>query len=246
MEARRAGALGMFKAIRDKSATAGALFRSHRLQRTARLFLFEFVVVLLGVLAAQMLQNFVAERRSRSDAAFADDQLRQNIANLKAIGNFWDRAAPCLIDHVEGIARAASTGKMLAGKEIGRPALPTPEFAEWTEPTRAAVERRFGPRVVADHDSVGQQAQIILGFNREIASDWSAFALLDERLGAASAEDRANVRLAAARSLTQLKMQRFKVVEIRRLGNRYSVAPSAEDLDDYRSIADNCGLLKNW
>jgi hypothetical protein len=236
----------MFKAIRDSSGKAGAFFRSHRLLRTARLFLFEFVVVLLGVLAAQVLQNFVAERRSRGDAAFAYDQLRQNIANLKAIAAFWDRSAPCLINHVEGIARAASAGKALPGNQIGRPALPTPEFTEWTEPTRVAVESRYGPQVVADHDSVGQQAQIILGFNREIASDWSAFALLDERLGAPSSEDRANIRLAAARSLTQLKMQRFKVVEIRRVGNRYSVAPSAEDANDFRSITDNCGLLKNW
>jgi len=127
-----------------------------------------------------------------------------------------------------------------------RPALPTPEFTEWTEPTRAAVERRFGPQIVADHDAVGQQAQIILGFNREIASDWSAFPLLDGRLGGASAEDRANVRLAAARALTQLKMQRFKVIEIGRVGSRYSIAPSAADMNDYRSITDNCGLLKNW
>jgi hypothetical protein len=236
----------MFKAVRDSSTKAGALFRGRRLRRTARLFVFEFVVVLLGVLAAQMLQNFVAERRSRGDAAFAYDQLRQNIANLKAIAYYWDRSAPCLIDHVERIAEAASAGRMLPANAIGRPALPTPEFTEWTEPTRAAVERRYGPQVVADHDAVGQQAEIILGFNREIASDWSAFPLLDERLGTASAEDQANVRLAAARALTQLRMQRFKVIEIRRVGDRYAVAPSADDTNDYRSITNNCGLLKNW
>jgi hypothetical protein len=236
----------MFKAVRDSSTKAGALFRGHRLQRTARLFVFEFVVVLLGVLAAQMLQDFVAERRSRGDAAFAYGQLQQNIANMKAIAIFWGRSAPCLIDHVQMIAKAASAGRTLPTDAIGRPALPTPEFTEWTEPTRAAVERRFGPQIVADHDAVGQQAQIILGFNREIASDWSAFPLLDGRLGGASVEDRANVRLAAVRALTQLKMQRFKVIEIDRVGSRYAVAPSAADMNDYRSITDNCGLLKNW
>jgi hypothetical protein len=236
----------MFKAVRDRSRRGGALFRGHRLQRTARLFLFEFVVVLLGVLAAQMLQDFVAERRSRDDAAFAYDQLQQNIANMKAIANFWDRSAPCLIDHVQRVAEAASVGRPLPTNAIGRPALPTPEFTEWTEATRAAVERRFGPEVVADHDSVGQQAQIILGFNREIASDWSAFPLLDEGLGNPSVEDRANVRLSAARALTELKMQKFKVIEIGRVGSRYSVAPSAEDTNQYRMITDGCGLLKNW
>ena len=236
----------MFKAVRDSGTKAGALFRSHRLQRTARLFLFEFVVVLLGVLAAQMLQDFAADRRSRGDATFAYNQLQQNIANLKAIGDFWDRSAPCLIDHVQMIGNAASGGRMLPAKAIGRPALPTPEFTEWTESTRAAVERRFGQQAVADHDSVGQQAQIILGFNRELASDWSVFPLLDERLGTPSPEDRANVRLAAARALTQLKMQRFKVSEIELVGNRYPIAPSARSTNEYRSITDRCGLLKNW
>jgi hypothetical protein len=236
----------MFKAVRDTARRGGAAFHSRRIQRTARLFLFEFVVVLLGVLAAQMLQEFVAERRSRGDAEFAYGQLQQNIANMKAIASFWNRSAPCLINHVEMIASAASAGRMLAPKAIGRPALPTPEFTDWTEATRAAVERRFGSQIVADHDSVGQQAQIIVGFNREIASDWSAFPLLDDRLGAASVEDRANVRLAAARALTQLKMQRFKVIEIGRVGSRYSVAPSAEDTNQYSSMTDNCGLLKNW
>jgi hypothetical protein len=236
----------MFKAVRHFANHADAVLRSHRFRRTARLFIFEFVVVLLGVLAAQMLQDFMAERRSRGDAAFAHDQLLQNIANLKAIADFWDRSAPCLIDHVQMIAEAASAGKELPARAIGRPALPTPEFTEWTEPTRAAVERRFGPQVVADHDSVGQQAQIIVGFNREIASDWSVFPLLDERLGAPSPEDRANIRLAAARVLTQLKMQGFKVVEIKRFGSRYPVAPSVRNTNEYRSITNDCGLLKNW
>lgn len=236
----------MFRAVRGFFRPGSKSFRRLRFERAARLFLFEFVVVLLGVLAAQMLQDVVAERRSRGNAAFAYGQLQQNIANLKAIGNFWDRSAPCLIDHVKMIASAASAPRMLPANAIGRPALPTPEFTEWTEATRAAVEQRFGPQVVADHDSVGQQAQIILGFNREIASDWSAFPLLDERLGTASAEDRANVRLAAARALTQLKMLRFKVIEIKRMGNRYPVAASAADMNEYRSLTDDCGLLKNW
>lgn len=221
-------------------------WRSGRGMGTARLFLFEFVVVLLGVLAAQMLQNFFAERRSLEDAEFAYGQMQQNIAQLKTISNFWDRSAPCLMDHVAMISKASSAGRTLPEIEVGRPALPTPEFTEWTEATRAAVGRRYGQQVVADHDSVGQQAEIILGFNRELASDWAAFALMDERLGIASPDDRANVRLAAARAWTQLKMQRFKVSEIKRVGNRYPVAADPGDTNEYRSITNGCGLLKNW
>jgi hypothetical protein len=65
-------------------------------------------------------------------------------------------------------------------------------------------------------------------------------------LGTPSAEDRANVRLAAARALTELKMQKFKVIEIGRVADRYPVAPSAASTNQYRTITDGCGLLKNW
>jgi hypothetical protein len=124
--------------------------------------------------------------------------------------------------------------------------LPTPEFADWTDATRVAVEHQFGKQVVADHASVGQQAEIMIGFNHEIAQDWAAFAVLDEQFGQVSPVDRANVRLAAARAWTELKMQRFKVAEIKRLGDRYRVAASRENADEYRSITDRCGLLTNW
>ena len=39
---------------------------------------------------------------------------------------------------------------------------------------------------------------------------------------------------------------RYFASKISRVGNRYLVEASAQDMDEYRSIADNCGLLKNW
>src|SRR5437868_7784966 len=93
------GAQGMFRAVRDSLLNRGTLFRSHRLQRTGRLFLFEFVVVLLGVLAAQMLQGWVADRQSRRQASAAVAQLRVEAATMVSQAGFWRRSGPCLANH---------------------------------------------------------------------------------------------------------------------------------------------------
>jgi hypothetical protein len=237
----------MFKAVRDNSDAAGAAFRNRRLQRTARLFLFEFVVVLLGVLAAQMLQNWAANRQARDEARIAVQQTRRDIAGLAAITGFWERSAPCLIDHVTNIARVAAAGGTLSTQQIGRPALPTPDAASWSDATRSAVERNFGVAAVQDHDlNAVAPANIILGYNREIASEWAVFGLLDPAFGRPSPLDRANVRLAATRVRTLLKMQAYKVREMKRVTDRLGISEDSDAASDYRELADKCGLLKNW
>jgi hypothetical protein len=237
----------MFKAVRENSDGAGATFRHHRLRRTARLFLFEFVVVLLGVLAAQMLQNWAASRQARDEARLAVEQTRRDIAGLAAITRFWERSAPCLIDHVTTIARVAAAGGTLSSQQLGRPALPTPDAAAWSDATRSAVEQNIGVTAVQDHDdNAVAPADIIRGYNREIANEWAVFGLLDPAFGQPSALDRANVRLAAARVRTLLKMQAYKVREMKRVTDRLGIAEDRDAASDYREATDKCGLLKNW
>jgi hypothetical protein len=237
----------MFKAVRENTDGADAAFRHRRLQRTARLFLFEFVVVLLGVLAAQMLQNWAANREARHEARLAVEQTRRDIAGLAAITGFWERSAPCLIDHVTNIARIAAAGGTLSSQQIGRPALPTPDAAPWSDATRSAVEQNVGVAAVQDHDvNAVAPADIIRGYNREIASEWAVFGLLDPAFGQPSSLDRANVRLAAARVRTLLKMQQYKVREMKRVTDRLGISEDRNAASDYREVGDRCGLLKNW
>ena len=59
----------MFQAVRaffGSVARIGATLRTSKARRVATLFLFEFVVVVLGVLAAQLLQSAAADRQSRN------------------------------------------------------------------------------------------------------------------------------------------------------------------------------------
>jgi hypothetical protein len=94
--------------------------------------------------------------------------------------------------------------------------------------------------------ALAQDTDIIDGYNRQIAADWAAFALLDPAVGRASAEDRANVRLAAIRVRTQLKMFSVKAQEIRRVAKALGIHDDPRATEEYRSVADSCGLLRNW
>ena len=107
----------MFRAVRE-------WWDIGRWRRPARLFAFEFVVVMAGVLAAQALQSWGAERSDRARGATQVAAARQNLQSLGATIGFWTRHGPCLREHVRRVATVAGSGGSLVHQEIGRPALP--------------------------------------------------------------------------------------------------------------------------
>lgn len=237
----------MFKAVRDHSKRAGAAFRDRRLQRAGRLFLFEFVVVLLGVLAAQMLQSWASRRQARDQASAAVTHLRGEAAQMLSGARFWDENAQCLRDHVRDIAIAAAQGRNMSARDIGRPALPTPEVTQWDQATLLAVRASYGEPVVQAYQDLEKDAEITIGFNSEIARDWAVFGLLDSELGELLPTDRANVRLAAMKVQTQIRMEQFKAQETVRTAGRLDVSSADRQQNRVlKDITDRCGLLKNW
>ena len=93
---------------------------------TARLFVFEFIVVVAGVLSAQGLANWVGMRAEREagERLFAD--ATESARQLDRTLGYWQRFAPCLRNHVASISRAAANGGSMSGDAIGRPAVPSP------------------------------------------------------------------------------------------------------------------------
>ena len=87
----------MFQAVRaffGSVARIGATLRTSKARRVATLFLFEFVVVVLGVLAAQLLQSAAADRQSRNDAALSLERSEHEWRQMRAIASYWISVAP--------------------------------------------------------------------------------------------------------------------------------------------------------
>ena len=88
----------MFAALRSFFRPSGDPVgprKGRRWDRTLRLFAFEFVVVVAGVLAAQALQSWAAERSQRASGRVLLAGARQNVQSFSGVLGFWptmDRA----------------------------------------------------------------------------------------------------------------------------------------------------------
>jgi len=192
----------MFQAIRRQLTQWQGAQLSHpqrrRIRRWTGLFLFEFVVVLFGVLAAQRLQEAGVQARARSDAAAAVERAEHETASFRATSEYWLRAGPCLAGQMDVLMRAAATGEDLPG-EFPRPRMPLSSFTPWTEGTSIAARSAFGEGLVSDYAGLQVMAAKMAEDSHDLAGEWALLSLLDPRFGPVAREDRLNARVAAGR-----------------------------------------------
>ena len=212
---------------------------------TARLFLFEFVVVVAGVLAAQALANWVGTRAEReagrrlfADATESARQLDRTLA-------YWQRFAPCLRSHVASISRAAASGESMSGDAIGRPAVPSPGEPQFSADDWRKIALVATPEQVQSLRELQASASVHNAYSIDMARQWSTFRLLDPGLGAASPEDRSRVRAAAMQVDSTLRWMMN-----RRKGNPADFRPlglGSTPIDPaILPRVDSCGMLKDW
>ena len=213
---------------------------------TARLFAFEFLVVVAGVLVAQALANWVAERGQRAEGERLLAQTAYTAKGLQRDLSYWQRYGTCLRGHVATISRAAADGDVLSAERIGRPALPAPpDLAlngdDWRKIRDVIPEEQAGGLI-----SVIGTAETYSSAIADIAEQWATLRLLDGATGSPSAADRAQVRLAATRIDNHLRWIMFQgstgsVENLRQAG-----LPPNGDLPPSARFVDDCGLLKDW
>jgi hypothetical protein len=214
-------------------------------QLTARLFAFEFVVVVAGVLAAQGLANWVQSRAERTEATRLLADARQSATDLDEALNYWQRFGPCVLGRADAIGRAASAGEGMSEAEIGRPSLPGVSplgFAgeEWRR--LAKVER--DPEIAALR-SLQSTSETYSQYMAETSRQWALLALLVGSSGAPSAEDRSRVRAASASIKNNVRW----LMRVRRsVGDDFATLGIADTpINALRlSLVDQCGMMKGW
>jgi hypothetical protein len=164
---------------------------------TARLFVFEFLVVVAGVLVAQGLGNWVQQqadiREGRTLLAVA--QLFVRSSNERA--NYWIRHANCVRSHVDDISRAAAAGRTLSGDAIGYATMPGAQSPDFTQDQLDKLARVIGGKRTQAVKRFEMIDAFVTDDSTVISNEWTKLRLLDPSLGMPSAEDRAQVRLAA-------------------------------------------------
>lgn len=196
-----------------------------------RLFLFEFLVVVAGVLAAQALASWVADRADQRSVNEEDDRVRYEIGRARQVARVWSAAVPCLVQRVEFIARQASTNAPVDVNE-----LKVPRFIGYTvEPYSSDMNRefhdRFGNERVDNYTVVASGSATLLNTYRDVRRGWDRFALLDPALGPTSAADRATVRDVAVQLRSQLDLIRMSAEMIESTAARLEIEPLMSGAD---------------
>ena len=207
--------------------------------------MFEFTVVLLGVLAAQAIAEWAGDRRLWREAEVQYQQARDQAILAARVQRYWAKVGPCLRARAMSVAQAAASGATMTAAEIGRPALPMTKMPSWDEDVRRAAIARYGePKMDAIRFFEGR-TEIMTETMIRIRDSWSTFALLDPANGTASALDRSNVRLAAISVVDHVRLLGYNdsAEAMDELG-----VPRAEwDGGDIgETPVDACGLIKDW
>lgn len=188
---------------------------------TARLFVFEFVVVMSGVLTAQALQNWVAHRSAL--AAMEETRVRTiheqsaNLANARA----WQAAIPCFDSRMQAIMRDAANGS-IEPSLLARPKFADFIHSEIDDQSELQMRARYGNRLVDGYEGMRSNIEFARSNVGTIVHSWGRLTLSDPRLGKMSEADRSVVRTAAADIRSELR------------GLGYALADFATDADRSR------------
>ena len=198
---------------------------------TARLFLFEFLVVVAGVLTAQALANWVATRSEDRVIKEENERVRYEIGRARQNARIWTVAAPCLEQHVDAVLRAAS-----GDREVRADELTAPQFTGYTveplpEDMRRAMGGRLGAKVVDDYAAISSVTAVIVDDYRNIRRGWDRFALLDPSLGSPSQADRATVRDVAVQVRSQLGHIRLSAGYVESLADQLGIPRLMSDAE---------------
>lgn len=212
---------------------------------TARLFLFEFLVVVAGVLTAQALADWVSDRAEQRAVNEEDKRVRYEIGRARQVARLWSAATPCLNDRVERVARLAASGDPVDPNE-----LKVPRFIGYTvEPFSSDMNRefhhRFGNERVDNYAVVTSASQTLVNTYREVRRGWDRFALLDPALGRSSPADRATVRDVAVQLRSQLDLIEASAEMIESTAAGLKISPLTSDAD-FGSVMPVTGCDEIW
>jgi hypothetical protein len=161
---------------------------------TLRLFAFEFLVVVAGVLVAQALANYAQDRAAVAQMEAERSRVRYELQTVHSMFRSWNVAVPCLNDRMTEVM----SGKPLSSQDLHRPSMPTPNFAPPDSFTLNLIAQHYG---VAEKNRLKSVADnVITHAARDdlIVTAWGRLMLVDPANGAISEADRQQARIAAA------------------------------------------------
>lgn len=195
-------------------------------QHTARLFLFEFVVVVAGVLVAQALANMVANRGLNRQVEEEHARLLFELGRARQTARVWHAAVPCLIQRLDLMVHAAETGN----RDLTQDDITQPTRGTYTvENIATDIERPYRDRYGTDEVDLLALAinasAAISDSNKTVRADWNKFGLLTLSERPLSSGEVDMLRSAAVEAQSALRWIDVRYATVERVAERMHVAP---------------------
>lgn len=169
---------------------------------TARLFVFELLVVVAGVLIAQALANVVQDRAEFAKMQSERSRVRYELTSVHNAFQVWDVALPCLDQRMTEVMRGLPP--QVAGS-LRRPRLPVPSFAMPSTEVLDLIGRHYGTEEKNRLNWIAENTNNAAPLIASIITNWGRLALIDPQNGSVTQTDRVEARLAAADIKAQLR-----------------------------------------
>ena len=192
---------------------------------TARLFAFEFVVVVAGILTAQALADWSADRAKRRAVDAEHKRIIYDIGHVRQAARIWLAAAPCLEQRVEQILLKAGRGEAISPQELRLPLFRGYTVERPSGDMLLAFRDRYVLTDVDDYTLLVALSQNIVNGYQSVRQEWDRFGLADPAFGPISPSDRAAVRDAAIQARSQLRRLQEQARLAEEAGARLRIAP---------------------
>jgi hypothetical protein len=201
----------MFAAMREG---LGNFKYGMRTRRTLGLFVFEFFVVVLGVLAAQGVQEFIKQREQQRHTNQELERLGQAYVSTQQNGAAWRAAIPCLRARVESLMRAAAADTPVRPEAIRRPRMIATGYLGTDVETAGQIEAILGVKKTIALLDVQSRAVNMDESMGEMRARWEKFRLLDPSYGPVSAADRTIAREAGVDILMHMRNLEIAIINV--------------------------------
>jgi hypothetical protein len=172
---------------------------------TARVFLFEFVVVVLGVLVAQWVADWTKQRADLALLEQSKSRLEDQGSSAMANAEAWLVAIPCLDRQVSDIMRAAGSDRPLDPGILERPGFRIPIVGPIPAESELLLIDRYGSQRAQLYGSIKVRVDHIATLSNRVAEQWMGLSILDTSFGIVRDGDRVNARALASQIRSQLR-----------------------------------------
>lgn len=172
------------------------------LPKWSAIFLFEFVVVLLGVLAAQMLQERFEANRAK--ASFEDERtaLNRQLDNVGSSMILRGLQSRCVTSNLEEIVAAIEEGRAFKdGVFLSHPPMGAAELTVWDGEFATSARRYLDEEEVAGYQFLGLVATDMKSLGESEKAHWATLGLASRNPARMSEARKIEILLAAHKLL---------------------------------------------